>query len=124
MSSTYEPSTAAGRVRLLIGDTGPEFHYTDEDVDAFLDMQGGDIYMAAANAATAWAATLAVDASDVMLGDYRQMDYHKARELREVAKNLRQQAMEQPAFAIAEKAWDGPLGFSGQDIIVRRALGG
>lgn len=62
--------TAAEKVRLLIADTSAPYHYTDDQIDAFLDMADDDIYIAAALALEAWAASLSEDAESEKIGDY------------------------------------------------------
>lgn len=50
MPATYDPTTDVGRVRLLIADTDEaNAVLQDEDIDAFLDMEG-DVRLAAAQA--------------------------------------------------------------------------
>lgn len=46
----YDPTTPAGRVRLLISDTADEPIFEDEEIDAFLDLTGSSVYRAAATA--------------------------------------------------------------------------
>lgn len=122
---TYEISEDVGKVRLLISDTNPnDYHFTDEDITGLLGLQDGDVFMAAALALESWAAFLAASASDVQLGDYRQMDYHKAREMRLAAERMRATASEVPAFAISEKAWGGAASFEGRIVILNQLLRG
>lgn len=93
---------AIDQLRLIIGDIDEATqHFTDDQLEAFLEMDS-DVRGAAALALESWAVSLAASASDVQLGDYRQMDYHKAREMRELAKSLRASITVTPAFAIAK----------------------
>lgn len=61
MAFTYDPSTSRGRVRMLIGDTDTVAErnqiFTDDDIDAFLDLEGQSVYGAAAAACRAIAAS-------------------------------------------------------------------
>lgn len=61
--------TPIEQVRLLIGDTGA-VQYADPQIQAFLDMAGGSIFLASALALEAWVATLTEDASSEKIGDY------------------------------------------------------
>lgn len=60
---TYEPSTDAGYVRLLIGDTHVDEPskqiFTDAEIDQFLSREGNNVKLAAAAAAEAIAASTA-----------------------------------------------------------------
>lgn len=56
MSFTYDPATAAGRVRLHLADTAEaSAAFEDEEIDAFLALAGGDVPRASALAALALA---------------------------------------------------------------------
>lgn len=49
MAFTYDASTDAGRVRLLLGDTStPGHQFEDDEIAAFLDLAEGDVFFAAA----------------------------------------------------------------------------
>lgn len=51
MTWTYDPSTDIGRVRLLVADTDTTRRIMDdEEYQAFLDMSGGSVVLAAAKA--------------------------------------------------------------------------
>jgi len=51
MTWTYDPSTDIGRVRLLVADTDTSRRIMDdEEYQAFLDMSGGSVVLAAAKA--------------------------------------------------------------------------
>jgi len=51
MTWSYDPSTDIGKVRLLVSDTDPSRRVMDdEDYQAFLDMAGGSVTLAAAKA--------------------------------------------------------------------------
>ena len=94
----YDPSTPAGRVRLLISDVDDNNQvFVDEEIDAFLDMAGSNVRLAAA------------DALDVIAGNETlRLKYVRSRgleldgpavgrELRLQAKQHREVAMEQGA---------------------------
>lgn len=47
----YDPSSDVGRVRLLLNDVGPDkLVFSDGEVQAFLDIEGGSVKLAAATA--------------------------------------------------------------------------
>lgn len=49
--ATYDPTTKAGKVRLLIPDTDTAAAvFTDAEIDAFLSLEGNNIFLAAASA--------------------------------------------------------------------------
>lgn len=125
MAATYDPATDAGRVRTLIGDMNPDSaHFDDAAITSFLDIEAGDVRMAAASALEAWAAQLSAQAHDITLGDYREDLSAMGREMRLTAKGMREAAALSPAFAIAVTPWDGPLGIAAGDILANRALMG
>lgn len=49
-SYTYDPSNDAGKVRLLLNDVADPWVLTDQEVAAFLSMEGGHVKRAAASA--------------------------------------------------------------------------
>jgi hypothetical protein len=63
MGFTYDPTTDRGRVRLLINDTDEETQdrqlFEDAEIDAFLLMEGNDVWSAAAAACRSIAASSA-----------------------------------------------------------------
>lgn len=66
MAFTLDPTTDRGKVRLLVGDTDTATVanqiFTDAEVDAFLDLEGNNVYAAAAAAASSIAASSAKSA--------------------------------------------------------------
>jgi len=73
MTITYDITTDIGIIRLLIGDNDivppTDAHFTDEELQVFLTLTG-DVYLAAAMALQAWAATLSASATSERIGDY------------------------------------------------------
>lgn len=63
MSFTLDPTTNRGKVRLLIGDTdlvtAANQIFSDAEIDAFLELESNDVYMAAAVACRGIAASAA-----------------------------------------------------------------
>lgn len=74
MTATYDTATDIGKVRLLINDTdvtpAADAHFTDEEIQVFLDLADDAIYLAAALALEAWAASLTESAESEKIGDY------------------------------------------------------
>ena len=101
---TYDLATDIGKVRLLIGDTDivptTDAHFTDEEITAFLTMASNSIYLAAAMALEAWAATLTSSMTSEHIGDYsyskKEMDDKLA-----LAQRYRDMEAETPAVDIA-----------------------
>ncbi len=58
---TYDPTTSRGRVRLLLADTDTANAnlqiFSDAEIDAFLSLEGGEVYAAAAAGAESIAAS-------------------------------------------------------------------
>ena len=71
MACTYDITTDRGKVRLLIADTSTtSCTFSDAEIDVFLTMASDVIYVAAAMALEAWAATLSDSATQEKIGDY------------------------------------------------------
>jgi len=70
MSFTYDLSTDIGKVRLLISDTVAPSHFTDEEIQVFLTLNGESVYPAAAAALESWAASITDSATSEKIGDY------------------------------------------------------
>lgn len=104
-------------VRYRIGDTGTTPHFDDDALQAYLDIEAGDRALAAAVALDAWATQLAASAHDVMLGDYRENTSAAAKAMHDMAKQIREDAESEPAFAVVE-GHRGPWTFPWQDMVV------
>jgi hypothetical protein len=91
---SYDPATDRGKVRLLIGDTAtqdPEAQlFTDDEIDAFLAMEGQVVALAAARALEALAANQVMVLKVIRLLDLSTDGASVARELRQQAKQLRE----------------------------------
>ena len=71
MTTTYDLTTDVGKVRLKIADTViATAHFTDEEIQVFLDEADDDILLAAALALESWAAALTDNALSEKIGDY------------------------------------------------------
>jgi hypothetical protein len=107
MPFTYDPTTDAGKVRLLARDTDSATvanqFFQDAEIDAFLALEGGDVKLAAADALDAIASSQTLLLKKVKLGDLGTDGPAVAAALREHAKTLRAQVYTmEPAFDIAE----------------------
>ena len=74
MTATYDLTTNVGKVRLKIADTdvtpATDAHFTDEELQVFLDEADDDILLASALALEAWAGALTDNALSEKIGDY------------------------------------------------------
>lgn len=74
MTATYDLATLIGQVRLLIDDKdvtpATDAHFTDEELQVFLDLADDDVYIAAALALESWATSLKSTYTSEKIGDY------------------------------------------------------
>ena len=109
MSFTYILTTDIGLLRLAIGDTAEPAKFSDEELQAFLGLEDGSIFLAAADALDTLASQASFSAASsftsVRIGDYsegasvsEQIKGYQAQ-----ANRFRQLDTETPAFAIAEE---------------------
>lgn len=92
MATTYDVSTDVGKVRLLLSDIADPWVFTDEEIQALLDLEGGSIKRAAAQAIDTNATNQAL-ASKVLKDHERTTDGAKlADAMRKHAAALRAQA--------------------------------
>lgn len=93
MPATYDPSTPAGQVRLLINDVGDPFTFTDDEIAAFIGLAiGGSVLRAAATALDTIASNEALVSKVIKTQDLSTNGPAVAAELRARAATLRQQA--------------------------------
>ncbi len=93
MAFTYDVTSDAGKVRLIITDTdaaNPIFN--DDEVDAYLALKGGSILLAAAQALDTIASSEALILKKIRLLDVTTDGPAVAKALREHANTLREQA--------------------------------
>jgi len=88
------------KVRLLIADTG-SVQFTDAQIQAFLDMAGGSILIAAAYALESWAASLTGSLTSEKIGDYAYTK-KEAEGKATLAKEYKRQEAETPYLTWAE----------------------
>jgi len=112
MTYTYDTSTNAGKVRLLINDHDEQnVIFQDEEMDVFLALNGDDVYLAAAMALETIASNQVMVLKVITVMDLQTDGAAVARALREHAKSLREQATQADAasgeaFDIAEMTVD------------------
>ena len=95
------------KVRLLISDpAGASQHFSDADIQAFLDLAGNSIFLAAAYALKAWASALSELMDSERIGDYSYTKKQVDNKLK-LAENYEKQAASMPAMAIAGFNWTG-----------------
>lgn len=119
----YTATGDIGTVRALIHDLVVDgvAHFDDDTLQIYLDLESGDVRMAAADALDAWAAKLAEEAHDVSIGDYRENLTGRARAMGERAAALRAAAENTPALGFVRVPADI---FSAVDIATADALNG
>lgn len=92
---TYDPSTDRGRVRLLIGDTSQYDEtnqlFNDDEIDAFLSIEGDAVLLAAARALYTMAANQVMVLKVITRGDISLNGASVGAELRKQADALRVQ---------------------------------
>lgn len=120
--TVYDPSTDAGRVRLLINDTDTDDPVFDTDeIAAFLAMEGDDVRLAAASALDVLASNEAMVQKRIRLLDLQTDGPAVAKALRDHAGVLRGQVDEAGDFEIAEMVHDD---FSWRERIEKQYLRG
>lgn len=120
--TVYDPSTSAGRVRLLINDTDTDDPVFDTDeIAAFLAMEGDDVRLAAASALDVLASNEAMVQKRIRLLDLQTDGPAVAKALRDHAGVLRGQVDEAGDFEIAEMVHDD---FSWRERIEKQYLRG
>lgn len=92
---TYDfvPTTDVGRVRLLTNDTSAPWVFSDEEVQAFLDLEGGNVKRAAAQAIDTNADNEALASKVLRTQDLSTDGAKVADALRKRAQALRDQAL-------------------------------
>lgn len=91
-SPTYDVATDLGKVRLLLNDVTTPWVFTDVELQAFLDLEGGSVKAAAAQAIDTNATNLVL-ASRVLRTQDLQTDGAKVADaMRKHADRLREQA--------------------------------
>lgn len=89
---TIDYTTDIGKIRLLVGDTATTAIFSDTQYNAFLAVEGDDIRLAAAQALDAIASSKAMLARKAKIGNLSLDETSVAKELRERASSLREQA--------------------------------
>jgi hypothetical protein len=122
LSFSYDPTTPLGQVRLLCGDTtatapGPLFQ--DEDLNALLTIEQGLVRYAAAQALELIAAREVLVQKHIKLSDLETDGPSQAKELRALAKALRDSEEAMGAFDFAEMVQDP---FSARERIYKQFL--
>jgi hypothetical protein len=97
MPASYDPETEAGKVRLLIsdigGDSSTDFIFEDNEIQAFLNMEG-NIKLAAASALRTIAANSAMVLKVIKFMELSTDGAKVAKVLLETAKELEERAVE------------------------------
>lgn len=106
MAFTYEVSTDAGKVRMIITDTDASSPlFQDDEIEAYLALKGGSILLAAASALDTIASSEALILKKIRLLDVTTDGPAVAKALRDHANKLREESLTDDgvgAFDIAE----------------------
>ena len=94
------------KVRLLIADNSVPYHFTDEEIQAFLDMASGSVLTAAGFALEAWAASITGSLTSEKIGDYAYTKKDAEGKLKLAAEYKKQDA-EKPYMTWAEMNLSG-----------------
>ena len=104
MPITTDPTTAIGKVRLLIADTdATNYTFEDAEIQAFLDLENGNLRIAGATAIVSIVSDRAKLAKVVQLGRY-QTQQQAVADLLAIAERLRSDAIAQGGLQTAELA--------------------
>jgi len=107
MAFSYDPSTDAGKVRMLITDRVEATQmFSDAEIAAFLSLEDGSVRLAAADALCAIAADEALVLKKIRTLDLETDGPALAAELRQQAVMLREQESAIGGFEIAELVVD------------------
>ena len=112
LTFTFDVSTNAGKVRLLIADTDSEHAiFQDDEIDAFLSLENGSIRLAAAQAIDTIATSEALILKVIRALDLQTDGAKLAEALFKRGRELRAQeesSLADPAgsWAIAEQVWN------------------
>lgn len=90
------------KVRLLIGDNTSPQQFADTDIQVFLDIMNGSLFLACALACDARASSVSASAQEIKIGDFSTSDRTRLQAIQAQADKFRQLEFETPAFAIVE----------------------
>lgn len=126
MTFTYDPSTSLGRVRLLAIDSrgGAEAIFSDEEMQAFLDMNGANVYLAAADALDTMGADEAKVQKAIKLLDIQTNGPAVANVLAKRAQTLRAQARDDNGIGAFDVAQNPSDAFASADYALNWYNGG
>jgi hypothetical protein len=122
MAFTYDVSTPRGQVRLLCTDADAANQiFSDAEIDAFLALEADDVRYAAAQALDTIASQQVLLLKVIRLLDLQTDGAAVAREVRQRAQDLRDQADSDAGFDIAEMV---PNDFAARERIWKEFLRG
>jgi len=102
MTFTYIPGTALGTVRLLCTDRDPDYEiFSDEEIGVFLDLNGGNVRLAGAQALDQIAASQVLILKYIEVNGLRTNGQAVANALHAQAESLRAQAAEDEESMVA-----------------------
>ena len=98
MTFTYIPGTPTGTVRLLCTDRDPDYEiFTDEEIEALLDLNNGNVRYAAADALDQIAASQALILKYIEVNGLKTNGQAVANALHQQAESLRSRAAAEAA---------------------------
>ena len=101
MTATYDLTTDIGKIRLTISDNDvTDCHFTDEELQIFLDTEGS-VNLASAAALESWAAAYALNADSERIGDYNYAQ-SISKKMLDLAARLRANDIATPIITWAE----------------------
>ncbi len=105
MAYTYDVTNEIGKVRLLIGDTDitptTDAQFSDEEIQAFLDLSSDSLLLAASYALESWASAVSGDMKTERIGDY-SYGKDEAKTKSDLAKKYREEDASKPYLTWAE----------------------
>lgn len=123
MAFTFDPTTARGKVRLLISDTDDVTAlnqvFTDAEIDAFLALESNEIYGAAASACQSMAANASRSAIRYIAERIFEIDKQKIpAHFMALAKMYRERSIAAPGEEIDSAAYEiGTFGGDGSEYV-------
>ena len=118
MTHTYDTTTNVGKVRLLIGDTDisptTDAQFTDEEIEAFLDMASDSVKLAASYALESWAAAITDSLTSEKIGDYSYTKKDAENKIA-LAKKYRDEDASDPYMTWSEPDYTGGSGITAEE---------
>lgn len=102
MSFSYDLSTSVGKVRLNVNDRTSPATFSDEEIQSFLDQNGGDVNLATSMLFYTLAASSTGSGGSIRAGEYSEDLSNQAKQYLDMAKAFAEQAVLAPAEGYEE----------------------